>query len=361
MTHANIEQFLHASGPVLCLDIGSGTQDALLARPEMEAENWPRFVLPSPARLVAQRVRALTQLGRPVWLYGCNMGGGFTRALQAHLAAGFAVAVSPEAACAIHDSPDHVRSLGINICRQAPAGAVPVCIADYMSAYWEGLLRQAGLPLPHLVVAAAQDHGIHEAEGREVMVNREGRMRHWRNLLDKSPHPAAWIHTLVPPNLTRLVALQHSTGGPVADTGTAALLGALCLPEVRERSQREGVTVINVGNSHTVAALIYQERVLGIFEHHTGMRSQEQLLQDLHEFRMGWLPDEQVRATGGHGSAFGVIPEEAAGFDPTFVLGPRRELLRGHGQFIAPYGDMMLAGCYGLLEGMAANFMVSQA
>ena len=56
-----IHRFLRETGPVLCLDIGSGTQDALLARPGLEYENWPRFVLPSPARLVAQRIRELTE------------------------------------------------------------------------------------------------------------------------------------------------------------------------------------------------------------------------------------------------------------------------------------------------------------
>lgn len=359
MSLSNISNFLRASGPVLCLDIGSGTQDVLLARPDVEPENWPRFVLPSPARLIGQRVRALTQLARPVWLYGSNMGGGFVRALQAHKSAGLGVALSPEAATAVHDNPEFVRNMGFTICKHAPEGYVPVHLCDYSPAYWEGLLRQAGLPLPHLVVAAAQDHGFHQAEakstGPSAPGNREGRMRYWRNLLESSPHPQNWIYAVAPPTLTRLVTLQAATGGPVADTGTAALLGALCLPEVQDRSCREGVTVVNMGNSHIVGALIYRGQVLGIYEHHTGMRTLEQNLQDLHEFRMGWLPDEQVRATGGHGSVFGKIPEEAAGFAPTYILGPRRELLHGHGQFIAPYGDMMLAGCYGLLEGLAAQ------
>ena len=43
------QRFLRKSGPVLCLDIGSGTQDALLARAGAAVENWPRFVLPTPA------------------------------------------------------------------------------------------------------------------------------------------------------------------------------------------------------------------------------------------------------------------------------------------------------------------------
>ena len=84
-----------------------------------------------------------------------------------------------------------------------------------------------------------------------------------------------------PPALTRLVPLHEKTGGPVADTGTSALLGALCDSEVMDRSFREGITVINVGNGHTVAALVYRGQVRGIYEHHTGMRDLEQLLHCL--------------------------------------------------------------------------------
>ena len=31
----------------------------------------------------------------------------------------------------------------------------------------------------------------------------------------------------------------------------------------------------------------------------------------------------------------------------------RLEMLLGHAQFIAPHGDMMIAGCHGLLHGLA--------
>ena len=65
--------------------------------------------------------------------------------------------------------------------------------------------------------------------------------------------------------------LHDKTGGPVADTGASALLGALCDKEVMDRSYRQGITVINVGNGHTVAALVYKGQVRGIYEHHTGM------------------------------------------------------------------------------------------
>lgn len=338
------------SGPVLCLDIGSGTQDVLLAQPGMVAENWPRFVLPAPARTVAGRIADLTACGCPLWLHGSNMGGGFGGAIAKHVAAGHSVAASPEAALALHDNPDRVRAMGVSICDHRPANHVPVALADFEPGFWNTLLDAAGLPRPALVVAAAQDHGHHPETG-----NREGRFKLWRDFLHTAAgDPAALIHDAAPASCTRLVALQRTIGGgPVADTGAAAVLGALSMPEVAERSHREGCLVVNVGNSHVIAFLLYRERIVGIYEHHTGMHDTESLLHDLQEFRMGWLPDEQVRSKGGHGCAFGDIPGDAEGFRPTFILGPRRDLLRGKGQFIAPHGDMMLAGCHGLLHGLA--------
>ena len=347
--------FLERTGPVLCLDIGSGTQDALLASPGLEPENWARFVLPAPARRIAERIAALTEARRDIWLYGGNMGGGMGQAVARHLAAGLEVYATPEAALALHDDPARVAAMGVRPSPVAPAGACAVHLCDHDPGFWRQLLLACGLPLPHVVVACAQDHGLHP-EG-----NRVGRMRHWRTLLQTHPRPEAWLYAQPPAGLTRLAALHRATGGPVADTGTAAICGALCLEEVQARSWREGVTVINVGNSHTLAALVYRGEVCGLYEHHTGQLPLDALLRDLGEFRLGWLPEERVQASGGHGTAFARIPEEAGGFAPTYILGPRRELLRGHGQFIAPYGDMMLAGCHGLLRALSSTDATTRA
>ena len=261
--------------------------------------------------------------------------------------AGFTVCSTASAASALHDNPAVVQSMGVQIAEQCPPGAVPVPLSDYSPEFFAGLLRQAGLPLPHLVLAGCQDHGFHPNG------NRMGRMQAWTALLQSSALPANWIYEQPPAQCTRLLALQKRTGGPVADTGTCALLGALCVPEVMKRSWREGITIINVGNSHTVAALVYQGQVRGIYEHHTGMRTLQEYLADLEQFRRSWLPCEEVLAHGGHGTAFGPYCEEAGGYEPTYILGPKREFLQGQGQFLAPYGDMMLAGCFGLLWGWA--------
>ncbi|MBS5049650.1 MAG: hypothetical protein DBX67_05815 [Desulfovibrionaceae bacterium] len=345
-----LSAFLEARGPVLALDIGSGTQDVLLALPDSVPENWPRFVLPAPARRVAARVRALTEARRPVWLCGSNMGGGFFQAVTDHLARGLPVAATLEASAALHDDPDRVRAAGVTIADTRPDDHAPVFLSDYDPGFWNAFLSSAALPPPALVTAAAQDHGVHADMG-----NREGRFRLWRELLARSEgEPARWLYAVPPAACTRLASLSRAIGGgPTADTGAAAVLGALSMPEVAERSDREGVLVVNVGNSHTLGFLVFRRRILGVYEHHTGLLSTEKLLKDLDEFRRGWLPDEQVRAAGGHGCIMLDPPAEAEGFRPAFILGPRRELLAGHGSFIAPHGDMMLAGCHGLLHGLA--------
>ena len=115
------------------------------------------------------------------------MGGGFTQALKEHLAAGLAVSATPAATRGIHDNEEVVRGIGIEICAVCPAGSVPVFLTDYSPEFWGGLLRHAGLPLPHMVLAAAQDHGFH-AHG-----NRQARMRAWTDLLATSSDPARWI------------------------------------------------------------------------------------------------------------------------------------------------------------------------
>lgn len=345
-----VRLFLRETGPVLCLDIGSDTQKALLARPGQECAAWPRWLLPSPARMVAQRIRELTLLRRGIWLYGSDMGGGFNPALRGHLTASLPLAATSEAARSIHDDLDVVRSLGVSITGSCPAYCVPVHLADYSNAFWEALLRLGSLPQPHMVLAAVQDHGDHD-DG-----NRQGRMRNWNDLLARVPDPVYWVRDHAPAGMSRLAALQAETGGPVADTAACALLGALCDEEVYARSFRQGITIINAGSTHTLAALVHRGEVCGIYEHHTDKRELPLLLDDLRQFRLHWLPSEDVHASGGHGTAFGQCGEAAGDYAPTFILGPRRALLLGHGRFIAPQGDMPHAGCFGILRGWAHGY-----
>jgi uncharacterized protein (DUF1786 family) len=339
-----------AAGPrsVLCLDIGSGTQDVLLHIPGEQPENCPKFVLPSPARMVSRRLADMTTAGRAVWLYGDNMGGGFFRSVQAHLEQGLPLVAHPEAAFSLGDNPERIRTMGVDVRETCPPGYSPLHLADFDPGFWRTFLAAAGLDYPDLILAAAQDHGYHPESS-----NRVGRFQLWRDfLLRAQGRPEALVFADPPPELTRLRTLSSRIGGGlVADTGAAAVLGALFEPEVRTCQQTQGVCVVNVGNSHILGFLLFQDQILGVYEQHSN-RCREDVLADLDLFRQGLLTHQQVMDQFGHGCLTLDLPPAAGGFAPTYVLGPRRTLLQDTGAtFLAPGGDMMLAGCFGLLQG----------
>ncbi len=348
------EELLYVEEDTLLIDIGSGTQDALYAHAKSNPENWSRFVLPSPAKLVAQKIKEVTQQGKHLMLYGQNMGGGFFYAVQEHLSKGLKVKITEDAAYSINDTLEKVKALGLEIVSEEAMNSLDeneyakIKLADFSQEFWQYFLEPIHLDVPKRILIAAQDHGKHENSSNCV-----GRFNLWRELLATSNNPVNWIFDSVPRPFTRLEAIRKSSNAcSMADTGTAALLGVLSMSMVRKRSEREGVTIVNIGNSHVIAFLVYQAKVYGIYEHHTGLRTTESLLKDLQEFKLGWLPDENVRDSGGHGCVFSEIPHDAEGFKPTYILGPQRKMLQGHGLFVAPNDDMMLAGAYGLLYGL---------
>lgn len=334
----------------LILDIGSGTQDVLLFQQGMELENCPKFVLPSPAKKVAARVRALTAAGRDIYLHGQNMGGGFWRAIKAHQDAGLAVFADPEAALALGDDLEQVRGFGVELTKTPPLSATPVQLTDFDAGWWQGVLEHLNLAQPDLVLACVQDHGFHPGKS-----NRLSRFAYWQRFMDQDQGRINHLlYTNPPPEMTRLVCLRQSIGlGLVADTGAAALLGALFDPDVERTAHKDGVLVVNIGNSHTIAFLVRGEQVLGVYEHHTGLLNRAKLLQHLELFRQGRLENVAVFEDGGHGCVS--VSDLPRGFERTVVLGPQRSLLEGAGlEFLAPGGDMMLAGCFGLLKGWRA-------
>jgi len=336
--------------PVLCLDIGSGTQDVLLYFPDREVENCPKLVLPAPSRVLAERIRELTASGRALHLYGHNMGGGFGGAVRAHLAAKLPVSCTESAAYSLADDLGALRGQGYVITPECPEGAVALFCADYDPDFWRTALASLGLPQPAMVTACVQDHGFHPGQS-----NRRGRFILWERLLNEAQgRPESLLFDVVPPEFTRLADLQRSIGGgPVADTGAAAVLGGLFEPSIRQRAEARGLTLVNIGNSHTVAFLVFQGRIWGVYEHHTGLLDKDRLWSQLERFRKGELAFEEIFDDRGHGAMRLELPEAAKGFAPTLVLGPRRGLLDGFGvEFPAPGGDMMLTGAFGLVEGL---------
>lgn len=77
----------------------------------------------------------------------------------------------------------------------------------------------------------------------------------------------------------------------------------------------------------------------------------EKLYNLIGKFRCGELTNEEIFADGGQGCF--IASRNLSGFRLVGVTGPRRYLAQGLGYHpVNPYGDMMLTGCYGLVEAM---------
>lgn len=338
---------------ILCLDIGSGTQDVLYYMPDREIENCPKFILPSPAMYIAKRIEKLTQKQKNIYLYGQNMGGGFKFALKKHLQKKLKVVVEKNSYFALGDDLEKVTKLGVEIVDSAPLGFVPLYLTDFDPGFWQTFLTALDLDYPDLILAAVQDHGFFPN-----FSNRKGRFSLWESFLKESGDIYDLLYLNPPEKFTRLISLKESLGaGLVADTGAVALLGALFVEEVEFRQQKEPVCLVNVGNSHTLAFLLFQNKVLGIYEHHTGLLEPKKLLEHLKRFSLGELSNEEVFLDEGHGC---VHLKEKIESPPIYVIGPKRNLLKGYPvEFLCPGGDMMLAGCFGLLKAYLKKYNLS--
>jgi uncharacterized protein (DUF1786 family) len=168
----------------------------------------------------------------------------------------------------------------------------------------------------------------------------------------------SFLRDAIPASLTRLQAVASSVDAAypllVMDTAPAAVLGALEDPAVAARAT---AIVANVGNFHCLAFRLEAGRVAGLFEHHTGELSQDELEAFLDKLIAGTITNREVFEDMGHGALMFQPPAPLA--DPFLAItGPRRGLLKGSrlAPYLAvPHGDMMLAGCFGLLRAYAAH------
>jgi uncharacterized protein (DUF1786 family) len=122
-----------------------------------------------------------------------------------------------------------------------------------------------------------------------------------------------------------------------------------------------------VGNFHTLAFRLGEGKIEGVFEHHTGLLDLTKLEALLRSLAAGTLRHADVFGDHGHGALIyepAPLPLGEGDFDVA-VTGPRRSIFRpagGQGQaqglslrayFAAPFGDMMITGCFGLLAAVA--------
>jgi len=326
---------------VLAVDVGTGTTDVLLYETGKEPENCVKLILPSATSLMARRIRKAREMGEDVFLWGPVMGGGpLTQAVREHVASGLRVYATEEAARSLHDDIERVREMGVIITEEADAIALKT--GDIPLEFLKSLLREIGEELPENIAVAVQDHGFSPHKSNRVF-----RFQWLREMLEKERFLFNLSFEDPPEYLTRMRAVvrtlePHFQNLIIMDTGFAALAGA------SERCS-ERLLIINAGNGHTLAGIVEDGYLLGIFEHHTRMVD-ESYPRMIEKFIRGDLTFEEVFEAGGHGA---LLLEKPRGVERTLIVGPKREIVKRagvDGEFPAPHGDMMLTGCFGLVR-----------
>ncbi len=356
----------------LTVDIGTGTQDIYLFQSGLAIENGFKLVVPSPTMLIFRRIKEATRNGEALALSGVTMGGGPSHwAARDHILAGNAVFATPEAARSFDDDLDLLIESGFQIVsedeiRQLPADVKRIELKDFDLDAIRIALGEFQVSLDDLAGAAVAvfDHGA----APPGYSDRQFRFDYLAERLDPVKGPArlsnlAFKRGEIPDLMTRLQAVEDSAAGLdtpllVMDTAPAAVLGAGLDERVRQEPR---VLAANIGNFHTIVFRLKGDEVEGVFEHHTGLIDRGKLEGLIRSFAAGRLSHGDVFGDHGHGAMLHSdeqFPLGEGDFD-LVVTGPRRNLIKGSGlrtYFPAPYGDMMLTGCFGLLAAAAETF-----
>jgi len=347
---------------ILTIDIGTGTQDILLFRPGLGLENGFKLVMPSPTMIIREQLLAAAARGEDVLLSGVTMGGGPSQwAAEAHRRSGRRLFATPDAARSFNDDLEWVRrELGITVVSEDEAARLERLTRLTLRDVDLGALRTTfqafGIDLqPQAVAVAVFDHGAAPADVSDRQFRfdyLEARIRTENRLT-----AFAYLAEAIPPILTRMQAVAQSCREldcplVVMDTAPAAVLGATFDPQVAPRSRS---LIANIGNFHTLAFRLGPTGIEGLFEHHTGLIDRPRLETLLQGLADGTLSHASVFDDHGHG-ALVLHPERLPLEDGVIITGPRRSMLAGsrlRPHYAVPFGDMMIAGCIGLLAAVA--------
>ena len=364
---------------ILTIDIGTGTQDIFLYDSKLDIENGFKLVLPSPTMMVHRYLKRMLPSRTPILLTGHQMGGGPSAwAIEEYARAGIPVFMTPSAATTINDELDKVEGLGIKIISEDEVNALSsnvhrLELKDFDFALLSRTFQDFGVSLNDLaaIAVAVFDHGnappgVSDRQFRFDYLDQRIRAE---NSLSTFAYPAIDI----PAIMTRLQSVADSTGElpcplVVMDTAPAAVLGAGFDIRVSARKQK---IICNVGNFHTLAFRLGEKGIEGVFEHHTGEIDLPKLEMLLHKLADGSLKHQDVFDDMGHGALMysdQVLEFGKDEFD-IVVTGPRRNMFNRPyptgtmssienrnlllPYFATPFGDMMIAGCFGLLAATA--------
>ena len=338
---------------ILAIDIGAGTQDILLFDSQKKIENCISLVLPTPSNFFADKLKTIEG---HVYIHGDTIGGGsLGRAILRHIQKGYRVVMEESAAYSIRNDLDEVKSMGIEVEKKPEADLFEELeIREVNLPLFENFFSNFGEELKVDVIAIAiQDHGV----SPKGVSDRAFRFENMERMLRKDNRPETFhfLEDSIPDHYLRMksavAAVKRSSPVRVLvmDTAFSAILG--CLEETSGPS-----LIVNVGNGHTIAALIIEKRIEGLYEHHTNELTPEKMEHDLRLFVRGELDGKKVFKENGHGA---VTLKPLPGVFPVIVTGPNRDLFRKTSfKFIyaAPGGNTMMTGPMGLVKATQYRF-----
>jgi uncharacterized protein (DUF1786 family) len=369
---------------ILTVDIGTGTQDIFLYDSRLDIENGFKLILPSPTMMIHRRVKQALDAARrtPILLTGHQMGGGPSAwAIEEAARARIPIYMTPDAATTLNDELDKVEALGIKIISEEESlqlsAVSKIELKDFDFPAISKTFEDYGVSLNDLeaIAVAVFDHGNAPAG----VSDRQFRFDYLdeRIKAKNSLSAFAYLSNDIPKIMTRLQSVADSAGElpcplVVMDTAPAAVLGAGFDPVVAQHRQK---IICNIGNFHTLAFRLGEKGIEGVFEHHTGEIDLQKLESLLRRLADSSLKHEDVFNDMGHGALMYSQEKFEFGKDEfdVVVTGPRRSMFRALGQrpptindgqssivnghlrpyFATPFGDMMIAGCFGLLAATA--------
>lgn len=345
---------------LLAIDVGGGTQDILLLDTNSNVENSVKLVMPSPTQVVARKIEEAADKKQRLLFTGITMGGGpSSHALEEYLQKGLEAFATPQAACTFDDDLDEVKRMGVKLVSPEDASRLQkVSCIDLKDIDLDAIGKALELfgVSPHFdgIAVAALDHGV----APKGSSDRIFRFQHLKQKVQERNEliSFAYLRDELPSYLSRMRAIAGSIDPAmpllVMDTGPAAALGSFLDEEV---AKHEDVVIANLGNFHTLAFHIHGDKVMGMFEHHTGKLNVTKLDDFIRRLVAGTIKDGEIFADDGHGSFV------LQGDDKPFfaaICGPQRHMMKESKlkpYFVAPYGDMMLTGSFGLIKAFAGR------
>jgi uncharacterized protein (DUF1786 family) len=342
----------------LMIDIGAGTMDKLFY--DSQKNEHFKAVAPSPVRTIAEQIR---QTRGHLVVDGVEMGGGPVTEALTERAASSRVIISKSAAATLHHDLDRVTALGLILTDDDDIRHytddpqyTSITLSDVQPRRIDRIIRGLGLPTTYdAVILCAQDHGV----APKGVSHLDFRHNLFQDMLTRSPQPHLLLFPAdkVPQEFNRLSSMARCAGELdtaevfVMDSGMAAMVGGARDMQIHGRSP---VVIMDIATSHTVAAVMEDDMLAGIFEYHTkdiNLEKLETLLQDLAD---GRIDHHRILDEGGHGAYL----RKAVGFSnikAIIATGPKRGLVAETRLPItwgAPWGDNMMTGTVGLLESL---------